>query len=217
MFRAINIERMLILKKQTRIIRTQPSRSSHREHSSPIYMTSSFVFDSAEHARVLFAEEAEGDIYTRYSNPNLTELVDKMKLLEGAEDGLTFASGMATIFATLAGLLKSGDHIVASRSLFGSTVKLLKDVLPRWGINTTFVDADDVEAWRAAVTSNTKLLFAETPSNPGLDIINLQQLAELKRDNSLILFVDNCFATPILQRPIEFGADLVAHSTTKFS
>ena len=180
-------------------------------------MTSSFVFDRAEHARVLFAEEAEGDIYTRYSNPNLTELVDKMKLLEGAEDGLTFASGMATIFATLAGLLKSGDHIVASRSLFGSTVKLLKDVLPRWGINTTFVDADDVEAWRAAVTSNTKLLFAETPSNPGLDIINLQQLAELKRDNSLILFVDNCFATPILQRPIEFGADLVAHSTTKFS
>ncbi len=204
------------MKQQSQIIRGQAERSQHREHSSPIYMTSSFVFDDAEHARALFAEEVNGDIYTRYSNPNLSELVDKMVHLENADAGLTFASGMAAIFAALAGLLKTGDHVVASRSLFGSTVKLLADLLPRWGITTTFVDADKPEQWDEAIQPNTKMLFAETPSNPGLDVIDLARIAELKNQFNLVLLVDNSFATPILQKPIELGADLVAHSSTKF-
>jgi O-succinylhomoserine sulfhydrylase len=179
-------------------------------------MTSGFVFENAEHARALFAEEVNGDIYTRYSNPNLDELVDKMVMLENAETGLTFASGMAAIFAALAGLLDSGDHIVASRSLFGSTVKLLTDILPRWGITTTFVDAADTDLWEGAIQPNTKMLFAETPSNPGLDLIDLHAVAAIKKDFNLVLLVDNTFATPVLQKPIDLGADLIAHSTTKF-
>lgn len=204
------------MKEQTKTIRTQSPRSAHREHSASIYMTSSFIFDDAEHARALFAEDIHGDIYTRYSNPNLTELTDKIVQLEHAEAGLTFASGMAAIFAALAGLLNSGDHVVASRSLFGSTIKLLADILPRWGITTTFVDADKPELWERTIQPNTKLMFAETPSNPGLDVIDLQRVAAIKNEFNLVLLVDNSFATPILQRPIDFGADLVAHSSTKF-
>ncbi len=202
------------MKEQTKIIRTQ--KSSHREHSSSIYMTSGFVFDDAEHARALFAEEVQGDIYTRYSNPNLSELADRMVQLENAKAGLTLASGMAAIFAALAGCLKSGDNIVASRSLFGSTVKLLADILPRWGITTTFVDADQPDQWERAIQPNTRMLFAETPSNPGLDLIDLQAIAAMKNAFNLVLLVDNTFATPVLQRPIDAGADLVVHSTTKF-
>ncbi|MBN1559909.1 aminotransferase class I/II-fold pyridoxal phosphate-dependent enzyme [candidate division KSB1 bacterium] len=205
-----------ILQKQTLAIRTQMKRSAYREHSAPIFMTSSFVFDSAEHARALFVEEVDGDIYTRYSNPNLTELIDKMVQLENAEAGLTFSSGMAAIYAAVAGLLRAGDHIVASRSLFGATYKLLTDILPRWHITTTFVDADQHEQWRAAIQPNTKILFAETPSNPGLDLIDLEYVNSLKENRELVLLVDNCFATPIVQTPIDWGADLVTHSTTKF-
>ncbi|RQW06225.1 aminotransferase class I/II-fold pyridoxal phosphate-dependent enzyme, partial [candidate division KSB1 bacterium] len=204
------------MEKQTRIIRTQLQRSAHREHSAPIFMTSGFVFDSAEHGRALFAGEVDGDIYTRYSNPNLTELIDKMVQLENAQAGLAFASGMAAIYAALAGLLRAGDHIVASRSLFGATYKLLTDILPRWNIGTTFVDADQHEQWRSAIRPNTKILLTETPSNPGLDLIDLEYVSSLKENRDLVLLADNTFATPVVQTPIDWGADLVTHSTTKF-
>lgn len=204
------------MKPQTQSIREQIERSQHREHSSPTFMTSSFVFDSAEHAQALFAEDVEGDIYTRYSNPNTTELIDKMVALEGAEDGLAFASGMAAVFAGLAGLLNSGDHVVASRSLFGSTHVLFTQILPRWGITHSYVDVDHPEAWESSIRPETKLLFAETPSNPGLDLIDLQWLGDLKHKHGLLLMVDNCFATPVVQQPARYGADLIAHSTTKF-
>jgi len=204
------------LKKNTNAIRSQMPRTAYREHSAPIFMTSSFCFDDAEQARALFAEEESGDIYSRYSNPNTTELINKMVLLEKAEDGLAFSSGMAAVFASLAGLLSSGDHVVASRSLFGSTIKILKDILPRWGVACTFVDIDNLQQWEEAVEKNTKIIFTETPSNPGLDLSNLAHLGELKKSHDILLIVDNSFATPALQNPMDFGADLVAHSSTKF-
>ena len=204
------------MKKETKAIRRQMPKTTYREHSTPLFMTSSFVFDDAEHARDLFAEHADGDIYTRYSNPNNSELIDKLVQLEHAEDGLALASGMAAIFSSFAGLLSSGDHIVASRSLFGSTVKILADILPRWGITSTFVDINSCDQWENALQKNTKILFTETPSNPGLDLSDLSFLASLKNGKDLLLVVDNTFATPALQNPMNFGADLVAHSSTKF-
>jgi len=204
------------LKKNTRAIREKMPKTSFREHSSPIFMTSSFTFDSAEQAQALFAEEESGNIYSRYSNPNTTELINKLVQLEHAQDGLVFSSGMAAIFSSLAGLLNSGDHIIASRSLFGSTVKILTEILPRWGIATTFVDIHAPQQWTAAVNKSTKVLFTETPSNPALDLCDLNYLGALKNDQELILIVDNSFATPALQNPMDYGADLVAHSTTKF-
>jgi O-succinylhomoserine sulfhydrylase len=204
------------LKKETSAIRLQTPKTEYREHSTPLFMTSSFVFDDAEHARALFSEQESGDIYTRYSNPSNQELINKIVQLENAEDGLAQSSGMAAIFSSLAGLLRSGDHIIASRSLFGSTIKILNDILPRWGISSTFVDIDDSEQWTAAVQKNTKILFTETPSNPGLDLCDLTFLGKLKEEHDLILVVDNTFATPVLQNPMNFGADLIAHSSTKF-
>jgi len=191
-------------------------RTAYREHSAPIFMTSSFCFNNAEQARALFAEEESGDIYSRYSNPNSTELIDKMVQLEKAEDGLAFSSGMAAIFASLAGILSSGDHVVASRSLFGSTIKILQDILPRWGVACTFVDIDKPQQWDEALEHNSKIIFTETPSNPGLDLSDLAYLGDLKKSRDILLVVDNSFATPALQTPMDFGADLVAHSTTKF-
>lgn len=191
-------------------------RSEHREHSAPIYMTSSFVFDSAEHGQALFADEIEGNIYSRFSNPNTTELINKMIILEGAEDGLTFASGMAAVFSGFAGLLSSGDHIIASRSLFGSSHQILTQILPKWGITSTYVDCNNPETWESEIKKNTKLFFVETPSNPGLDIVDLKYAGELCKQKNITLFVDNTFATPAIQKPMEFGADLIAHSTTKF-
>ncbi len=204
------------MKPQTRAIRHQAERSQHREHSAPIYLTSSFVFDSAEHARALFADEADGDIYSRYSNPNTTELINKMKALEGADDGLAFASGMAAVFSGLAALLNSGDHVLASRSLFGSSYQILTQILPRWGITCSFFDIDDPDSWEQHIRPETKLIFSETPSNPGLDIVDLKKLEQLKTEHNLILMIDNCFATPVLQKPAQFGADLIVHSSTKF-
>ncbi len=202
---------------ETLAIRTQAARSAHREHAVPVYLTSSFVFDDAEQARALFADEIQGNIYSRFTNPNVDELVEKLCLLEGAEAGIATATGMAAVFASLAGLHSSGDHLVASRAIFGSTHQLLTKVLPRWGITTTYVDAGaGPDAWESAVRRETKLVFVETPSNPGLELVDLDAVGALCRSRGLVFVVDNCFSTPLLQRPIEHGADLIVHSATKY-
>jgi len=201
---------------ETDPIRAQHPRSAFREHAVPIYMTSSFVFDDAEQARALFADEEKGNIYTRFSNPNNTELVEKLCLMEGTEDGIATASGMAAMYISMAGLLKSGDHILASRSLFGSTHQILSTIFPRFNISHTYVDISAPETWEKAIQQNTRMIFVETPSNPALDIIDLEWLGKLAQKHKLILNVDNCFATPYLQRPVQWGAHLVTHSATKF-
>jgi O-succinylhomoserine sulfhydrylase len=201
---------------ETLDIRNQTERSQYREHSTPIFATSSFVFDDAEQARALFADEIPGNIYTRFSNPNTNEFVEKICLMEGAEDGVATGSGMAAVFISLAALLKSGDHIVSSRSVFGSTHQIFTQILPKWGITTSYVDITDYEGWEKAIQPNTKVLFVETPSNPALDIIDLEWLAKLANSKGIILNVDNCFATPYLQNPLKWGAHLITHSTTKF-
>ncbi|MBC7912593.1 MAG: aminotransferase class I/II-fold pyridoxal phosphate-dependent enzyme, partial [Pyrinomonadaceae bacterium] len=179
--------------------------------------TSSFIFDDAEQGRAIFADEIEGNIYSRYSNPNTTEFIDKVCELEGAEAGLAFSSGMAGVFASLAGLLKSGDHILACRSIFGSTHQLLNQLFPRWGITFTYVDASKPEDWEAAIKPETKMIFLETPSNPGLELVDLEWLGGFKKKYpQIIINVDNCFATPYLQKPIQYGIDLVSHSATKY-
>jgi len=205
------------MNEQSKLIRSQVARSAQREHSVPLYLTSSFVFDSAEQGRAVFAEEEEGNIYSRYSNPNSSELIEKVCMMEGAEAGLTFASGMAAVFASFAALLKSGDHIVSSRAIFGSTHQLFTKLLPKWGITTTYVDAVNPEQWEAAIQPNTKMIFLETPSNPGLELVDLEWLGSFKKKYPHILLnVDNCFATPYLQKPIQYGFDIVTHSATKY-
>jgi len=201
---------------ETNAIRTQAAQSENREHSVPLYMTSSYTFEDAEQMRAMFADELEGNIYSRFTNPNTTELVDKMCLLEGAEAGYATASGMAAVFASFMGLLKSGDHILSASSIFGSTHTLLTKFLPRWGITHTYADANKPETWEGLIQKNTKMIFVETPSNPGLDIVDLQWLGNLANKHNIILNVDNCFATPFIQRPIEFGAHIVTHSATKY-
>jgi O-succinylhomoserine sulfhydrylase len=201
---------------ETQSIRIQAERSEHGEHSVPIYATSSFVFDSAEHARDLFAGEQTGQIYSRYGNPNTDELIDKLCSLEGCEDGVATASGMAAMFASLASFLKAGDHILVSRAVFGSTSRIVAQLLPRWGISYDFVDLSDLEQWKRALRPETRLLFVETPSNPGLELGDLAALGEIAREAGALFSVDNCFATPVLQNPASFGADIVTHSATKF-
>jgi len=201
---------------ETDAIRTQIPTTAEREHSTPLYMTSSYLFESTEQARALFASEMDGNVYSRYTNPNTSEFVDKMCKLEGAEAGVATSSGMAAVFSSLAALLNQGDHILASRSLFGSTHQVLSQILSKWGITFTYADLDDTGSWESLVQKNTRLLFLETPSNPGLDLIDLEWAGRFANAHDLILVVDNCFATPYLQRPIEFGADVVLHSATKF-
>lgn len=197
-------------------IRTQSDNRLHREHSSPIFMTSSFIFENAEQARAMFADEIEGNIYTRFTNPNNNEFIDKLCLLEEAESGIATASGMAAMFCSMAGLLDAGDHVLASRSVFGSTHQLFTQIFPKWGIEHTYVDIDKPETWEGEIKPNTRMIFAETPSNPGLDIIDLEWLGELAAKHEVILNIDNCFATPFLQQPMKHGAHLVTHSATKF-
>ena len=205
------------MKKQTKAIRTQTEQSQYREHSTPLFLTSSFTFESAEQGKALFEETEEGNIYSRFSNPNVTEFVDKVCMLENAEDGIATATGMAAVFASMAGLLKSGDHIVACRALFGSAHQIISQILPKWGITYTYVDAIAPEAeWEAAMQPNTRMVYLETPSNPGLELVDLDMLVRLKATYGFILNVDNCFATPILQTPLDLGADLSVHSATKF-
>ncbi|HEY5825957.1 MAG TPA: aminotransferase class I/II-fold pyridoxal phosphate-dependent enzyme [Cyclobacteriaceae bacterium] len=202
---------------ETNAIRAQFERSQNREHSVPLYLTSSFVFEDAEQARAMFAEEIEGNIYTRFSNPNITELTNKLCLLEGTEDGIATATGMAAMYMSMAALLKSGDHILACRSLFGSTHQILNTIFPRFGITYTYADINESkEEWEKKILPNTKMIFVETPSNPALDIIDLEWLGQLAKKKNLILNVDNCFATPYLQNPAKWGAHIVTHSATKY-
>jgi O-succinylhomoserine sulfhydrylase len=203
-------------KPQTEAVRIQAEVGPHREHAVPIFATSSFVFDGSDEMRAAFAGDIDRNIYSRFTNPNVAELSEKIAMLEGAEAGHSVATGMAAVFATFGALLSSGDHIVACRSLFGSTHSVLTKVLRRWGIEHTYIDAWDPDSWPEAVQDNTKLVFVETPTNPAVDLVDLERLAALAKECGAILAVDNCFATPILQRPIELGADLCIHSATKF-
>ncbi|MBP7284220.1 MAG: aminotransferase class I/II-fold pyridoxal phosphate-dependent enzyme [Leptospiraceae bacterium] len=201
---------------ETLAIRTQLDKTENREHSVPIYMTSSFTFEDAEQARALFADEIPGNIYTRFSNPNNTEFVQKVCILEGAEDGIATASGMSAVYTSLAGILKMGDHILVSRSVFGSTHQILTQIFPRFGIEFSYADIAKPEEWEGLIKKNTRMIFVETPSNPSLDLIDLEWLGKLSKKYNLILNVDNCFCTPYLQQPIKYGADLVIHSGTKY-
>ncbi len=201
---------------ETAAIRAQQNKTDFREHSVPLYLTSSFVFEDAEQARALFADEIPGNIYTRFSNPNTTEFIEKLCLLEGTEDGIATASGMAAMYISMASLLKSGDHVLASRSVFGSTHQIFSILFPRFGISHTYVDIANPGDWEASIQPNTKMIFVETPSNPALDIIDLEWLGKLAAKKNLILNVDNCFATPYLQNPAHYGAQIVTHSATKF-
>ncbi|MBT8184581.1 MAG: aminotransferase class I/II-fold pyridoxal phosphate-dependent enzyme [Eudoraea sp.] len=200
---------------ETAAVRGQMEKSHFMEHSSPIYLSSSFVFEDAEDMRASFAEEKERNIYSRYANPNTTEFIEKVCHMEGAEQGFAFASGMAAVFSTFAALLDSGDHIVAARSIFGATHGLLTKILPKWNITHSYFKYDELEAIDALIRPETKILYAETPTNPGVDILDLEVLGKIARKNNLLLVIDNCFASPYLQQPIKYGADLVIHSGTK--
>lgn len=201
---------------ETVAIRAQMPTTAEREHSTPLFLTSSFRFDSAEHARALFADEVSGNVYSRYANPNTDEFINKLCLLEGGEDGLATATGMSAVFVALASRLSAGDHVLAARALFGSTHQLLARVLPRWGISHTYVDGTERAVWEAALRPETRALFVESPSNPGLELLDLAMLGEVARAHGVPLIVDNCFATPYLQRPLALGASVVVHSATKF-
>jgi len=202
-------------KLETRAVRTQMERSQYLEHSTPLHLTSSFVFEDAEDMRASFAEEKQRNIYSRFTNPNTSEFVQKVTEMEGAEDGVSFATGMGAIYGTFAALLNAGDHIVSARSVFGSTHTLFTKYLPKWNIKTSYFKVEEPEAIAHLIKPNTKILYAETPTNPGVDILDLQYLGHIAKEYNLILIIDNCFATPYLQQPIKFGADLVIHSATK--
>ena len=200
---------------ETDAIRTQIERSQFLEHSSPLYLTSSFVFEDAEDMRASFSEEKERNIYSRFSNPNTSEFVEKICQMEGAESGYAFATGMAAVFSTFAALLDSGDHIVSSRSVFGSTHTLFTKYFPKWNIETSYFEVNEVDKIESLIQPNTKILYAESPTNPAVDILDLERLGQIAQKHNLILIIDNCFATPYLQNPIKFGAHLVIHSATK--
>jgi len=202
-------------KLETSAIRSQMERSQYLEHSTPLHLTSSFVFEDAEDMRASFAEEKKRNIYSRFTNPNTSEFTQKVTDMEGAEDGVSFATGMGAIFGTFAALLNSGDHVVSARSIFGSTHTLFTKYLPKWNIETSYFKVEEPETIEALIRPNTKILYAETPTNPGIDIIDLELLGKISKKHNLILVIDNCFATPYLQQPIKYGADLVIHSATK--
>ncbi len=201
---------------ETLAIRAGIERSQFHEHSEALYLTSSFVFDSAEQAAKRFIGEEPGNIYSRFTNPTVTLFEQRLAALEGAEQCVATASGMSAILATCMGHLKAGDHVVASQSIFGSTVNLFNNVLKKFGVDTTYVSATNVAEWQAAVRPNTKLFFLETPSNPLTEISDIAAIAAVAKGCGALLVVDNCFCTPILQRPFEFGADIVIHSATKY-
>lgn len=200
----------------TQAIRIQTSKTSQQEHSTPLYLTSSFTFDEAEAMRAAFADETDDNIYSRFSNPNVDEFVAKMCALEGAEAGFATSTGMSAIFSSMFALLKQGDHLICCSSVFGSTFTMVTKYLPKFGITASMVPAGDNEAWEAAVQPNTKMIYLETPTNPQLEVLDLEWTGKFAKKHGLILNVDNCFATPLLQRPIDFGADLVVHSATKW-
>jgi O-succinylhomoserine sulfhydrylase len=201
----------------TKAIRTQTDRTQEMEHSTPLFLTSSFTFDNAEDMRAAFADETDDNIYSRFSNPNVKELVDKVCALEGAEAAYATSSGMSAVFASFMALMKKGDHLLSCNAIFGSTHTVVTKFLPKYGIESSYVSAAaDAATWEAAIKPNTRMIYIETPTNPGLDIIDLEMVAKLAKKYNVILNVDNCFATPIGQRPLDLGADLVVHSATKW-
>jgi O-succinylhomoserine sulfhydrylase len=212
-----NRNRVISNKKETQAVRTQIKTTAEQEHATPIFPTSSFMFDNAEEMRAAFADEIEANIYSRFSNPNVKEFADKIALLEGAEAAYATGSGMSAIFASFMAFLKSGDHLLACSSIFGSIHTIITKYLPKWGISYTYFDVNSTPAEiEKLISKNTKMVFVETPSNPALDIIDLAMLSKITRKHKLLLNVDNCFATPYLQQPIKHGADIVTHSATKF-
>ncbi len=200
----------------TESIRGQMGRTDNKEHSVPLYLTSSFVFDDAEDMRAVFSDEKEGYIYSRYTNPNTDEFVNKVCAMEGAEAGVAMGSGMAAIFSTFMALLKSGDHILSCSSVFGATHTILSKYFPKWGINYTYFDINKPDTIESLITPHTKMIYAETPTNPAVDILDLELLGKIAKKHNITLVIDNCFATPVIQKPIQFGADLVIHSATKY-
>ena len=200
---------------ETQAIRNQTERTQFLEHSTPLYLTSSFVFENAEEMRSSFAEEKQRNLYSRFTNPNTTEFVDKIVEMEGAEAGYAFATGMSAIFSSFAALLNAGDHVVSCRSVFGSTHSMFTKFLPKWNIETSYFKVDEVDLLESLIQENTKILYIETPTNPAVDILDLDLIGRIAKKYNLIFIVDNCFATPYIQQPIKFGADLVIHSATK--
>jgi O-succinylhomoserine sulfhydrylase len=200
----------------TKAIRIRADQTPDKEHSSPLFLTSSFCYDDAEDMRAVFADEKDAFMYTRFSNPTVKEFTDRLCALEGAEAGFATASGMSAIVATFLSFLKKGDHLLSCNAIFGSTHTVITKYLPKYGIEYTYVSASDPASWEAAIRPNTKMIYVETPTNPGLDIIDLQAAGAIARKHNLIFNVDNCFATPIGQTPIQHGADLVVHSATKW-
>lgn len=200
---------------ETLAIRTQIERTQFDEHSTPLYLTSSFIFQDAEDMRASFAEEKPKNLYSRFSNPNVTEFTDKIAKMEGAEAGYAFATGMAAIYSTFATLLNAGDHIVSCQSVFGSTHTLFTKYFPKWNIETTYFKAEDAENVEKYIQPNTKILYLETPTNPAIEVLDLEFFGQIAKRHNLIFIVDNCFATPYLQQPIKYGADIVVHSATK--
>jgi O-succinylhomoserine sulfhydrylase len=204
-------------KPETNAVRIQTRRTGEKEHSTPLFLTSSFVYDSAEDMAAAFADDAlDVNIYSRFSNPTVDEFIDKICALEGAEDGIATGTGMAAVFATFMTFLSKGDHVISAAAVFGSTHTILTRYLPKWGIEFAYFDMSKPESIAALIQPNTKMLYVETPSNPGLNIIDIEFVASLCKQHNILLVVDNCFATPALQQPIKYGADLVLHSATKF-
>lgn len=201
---------------ETQAIRGQAERTQYREHSVPMYLTSSFVFPSAENMRDTFAGQEAGIIYSRYSNPNTNEFIHKVCQMEQAEDGFATASGMSAVFASMAAFLSAGDHIIASRAVFGSTHQVLTQILSKWGITHTYVEPTEIESWEQHLQANTKMLVLESPSNPGLTLVDLEKAGAFAKKHQLIFNIDNCFASPYLQQPAQYGADLIVHSGTKW-
>ncbi len=201
---------------QTKAIRIQTELTEQMEHSTPLFLTSSFQFDSAEDMQGAFNETNDHNIYSRFVNPTVQEFIDKMCALEGAEDGFATATGMAAIFGSFMTFLSKGDHILSSPSIFGSTHTIITKYFPRWGIEYSYADISKPEEWEALIRPNTKMIYLETPTNPGLDLVDLEWIGKLAKKHNIILNVDNCFASPALQQPIAYGADLVVHSATKW-
>lgn len=201
---------------QTQAIRLQTPVTNQMEHSTPLFLTSSFVFDSADDMRAAFAGETENNIYSRYTNPTVDEFANKVAAMEKAEAGFAVASGMAAVFSSFMALLKTGDHLLCCRSIFGGTVTVVTKFLDKFGIEYTFVPADDLSVWEKEIKPNTKMVYVETPTNPQLELLDLEGVGKLTKKYNLIYNVDNCFATPVLQTPVDFGADLVIHSATKW-
>lgn len=202
---------------QSKLIRTQIERTAEGEHSSPLFLTSSFCFDEAETMRAAFADESDDNIYSRFSNPNVQEFVDRLAVLEHAEAGFATASGMSAVFGSFMALLKKGDHLLSCNAVFGSTHNVVTKYLPKYGMEYSYVSANATAAeWEAAIQPNTKMIYLESPTNPGLEVLDIAMISAIAKKHNVILNVDNCFATPIGQTPIDLGADLVVHSATKW-